>query len=110
MSVKIKDNTVKIIVNTDSNINLALRKMLDDIDKEAMPKTPRKTGELRKDILKSVIGKKGKIKWGMNYALYQEKKLFSHYTTAGTGPHYAENAVNKVVNNADKYFKNGIVK
>lgn len=105
MSVKIHDNTATIVTDTLKGANLALRFMLEDVERIARPVTPKKEGNLRKDILKSVLGLRGTIKWDKNYAIYQEKKQFKNYTTPGTGPHYAENSVKQVVANADKYFK-----
>lgn len=105
MSVKITDNTATIVTDNLRNANLALRFMVEDVERIARPVTPKKMGNLRKDILKTVIGLRGTIKWDKKYAIYQEKKQFKNYTTPGTGPHYAENSVKQVVDNAEKYFK-----
>lgn len=105
MSVKVEDNTARIIVDSTKGANLALRFMLDDIDRAARPVTPKKQGNLRNDIVKSVLGLRGTIKWEKNYAIFQEKKQFRNYTTPGTGPHFAENSVKKIVNKADDYFR-----
>lgn len=105
MSVKFKDNTQRVIFDTDQATNLALRYMLDGIDEKAFPKTPKDRGNLRKDILKQVIGKKGTITWNKKYAIYQEKKQFKNYSTPGTGPKFAENAVKNVMGNASYYLK-----
>lgn len=93
MSVSIKDNTNKILLDTSRKSALALRFMLDDIHELAEPRTPKQFGNLRRNVLKQVIGLTGKITWGQEYAIYQERKQFSNYTTAGTGPHFAENSV-----------------
>lgn len=105
MLVKITDNTPIIIANTTRSSNLALRFILDDIDRVANPVTPRKRGNLRGDILKTVLGLRGTIIWGKNYAIYQEENQFRNYTTPGTGPHYAENSVKQVADNVNKHFK-----
>lgn len=110
MSVKIIDNTVRIQVDNMQGAALALRFMLDDIDRLSTPKTPKDKGPLSRDKLKSVIGLQGKITWAKKYAAPQEAGIIHgspvrHYTTLGTGPHYAENAVVEVVNNAESYFK-----
>lgn len=105
MSVRYTDNTAKINSDTVKGANLALRFMLDDIDKNAFRITPKKEGNLRRDILKSVLGTRGSIVWGKRYAIYQEKIQYANYTTPGTGPHYAEKSVKKVVDNYKEYFK-----
>lgn len=105
MSVKFNSNIPNIISDTDRKSSLAIRYALDDIDKIAEPKTPKKKGNLRRDTLKQVLGKRGKIAWKKEYAIYQEKKQHGNYTTPGTGPHFAENAVRKVVANSREYFK-----
>lgn len=105
MSVKIEDNTAHIITDTTKGANLALRFMLDDIDRAARPVTPKKAGNLRNDIVKSVLGLRGTIKWGKNYAIFQEKKKFRNYTTPGTGPHFAENSVVKITKKSEEYFR-----
>lgn len=97
MSVTIKDNTRLINRDISLKANLFLRFAADEVIKISKPKTPKKTGELRRSILREVLGLKGKIRWLKNYAVYQERKQFKNYTTAGTGPHFAENAIKKVV-------------
>lgn len=94
MSVKITDNTRTITNDTKSKSSIFLRLMADEIVAIALPKTPKKMGNLRRDILKQVLGLSGKIVWGKNYAAKQEVTQFKRYTTPGTGPHYAENSVN----------------
>ena len=105
MSVKFQSNTPKIISDTTIRVGLALRYALDDIDDIANPKTPKRKGNLRRDTLKQVLGKRGTIMWKKEYAIYQEEKQFKNYTTPGTGPHFAENAVKKVANKSKEYFK-----
>lgn len=104
MSVKYTDNTATINADTIKGANLAIRLMLDDIDKNAFYITPKDKGNLRRDIVKSVLGTKGKIVWGKRYAIYQESIQYANYTTPGTGPHYAEKSVKKIVANSEKYF------
>lgn len=96
MSVKIKDNTNMIILSTQRKAGLALRYMLEDIHSIANPKTPRDKGYLRRNVLKSVVGLSGQIKWGQKYASRLETKKFVNYTTSGTGPHYASTSVRTV--------------
>jgi hypothetical protein len=72
--------------------------MADEIITISTPRTPKKTGRLRMDILRQVLGLKGKVQWGKNYAVYQETKQFRKYTTPSTGPHFAEGGVKEGVN------------
>jgi len=105
MSVRITDNTSKILNETKIKANVFLRLMTDEVVNESTPKTPKKSGRLRSDITKSVLALKGKIVWGKKYAAKQETTQFKNYTTAGTGPHYAENAVRKAVNKTSSIAK-----
>lgn len=93
MSVKIVDHSSKIISDFKVKSSIFLRLIADEIVNIATPKTPKNTGRLRSDILKQVSGTKGKIIWGKNYGIYQETKKFKNYTTPGTGPHFAKDAV-----------------
>lgn len=93
MSVVYKDNTGNIKNDTAQKASLFLRFMEDAVVLASTPNTPKKMGNLRQDILKQVLGLSGKIMWQKNYAGYQEVKQYKNYTTAGTGPHYAENAI-----------------
>lgn len=97
MSVRIIDKTPEVDFQAQQKCNIFLRTMADHIVSISTPKTPKKTGRLRMDVVKSVLGLKGKIKWGKNYASRQEETQFVNYTTPGTGPHYAKNAVNQAV-------------
>ncbi len=105
MSVKIKSNVRKIISDTDVKVNVAIRYALEDIDDMASPNTPKDKGNLRRDTLKQVLGKRGTIMWKKEYAIYQEEKQFGRYTTPGTGPHFARNAVKKAIDKSAEYFK-----
>lgn len=93
MSVKVTDNTATIRASFTQKSSLFLRLMAEEIVHISTPKTPKKTGRLRMDVVKEVLGLSGKIKWGKNYAIYQETKQYTNYTTPGTGPHYAEDSV-----------------
>jgi hypothetical protein len=105
MSLSIEDNTAQVTGSVKTKGSLALRFMLDAIDKAADPHTPRKEGDLRRNKLKQVLGLHAVIQWRQKYAAAQEDKQHINYTTPGTGPHYAENAVKEVVKNAGQYFK-----
>jgi hypothetical protein len=123
VSVKIKDNTPRLLINSQRVINLAVRFAMDDVEKFARPRTPYSGaiqsqggksltggGHLRNDTIKTVIGGKGKIVWGKRYAAAQEAGIINdkpirNYTTPGTGKKYAENAIRKVDKNRDSYIK-----
>ena len=98
MSVRITDNTPQIKSMFSIKASIFLRRMADQIVKISTPKTPKKTGDLRRGVVKQVLGLKGTIKWGKNYAVHQETKKFRNYTTPGTGPNFAVDAVKKGAN------------
>ncbi len=99
MSYNITDNTSIVEKDITQRASIFLRTAAEDIIRISTPKTPRKSGDLRNRVVKSVLGLSGKVAWGVNYAKFQEKKQFRNYTTPGTGPHFAENAVKDVVRN-----------
>ena len=112
MSVRITDNSNRIKIDNARGISLAIRFALDDIDRRAFPKTPKKQGELRKNIKKSVTGNRGRIKWQSAYAQYQERgrrrdgtHIVRNYTSGGTGKRFAETAVEQVDRNRLSYFR-----
>ena len=105
MSVRVTSNRLQIQSETDNKTSLAIRFMIEAIHRESTPNTPKRDGLLRADVIKRVQGKKGYIMWDKNYAVYQEKKQYQNYTTAGTGPHFAENAARSVAKNAREYFR-----
>lgn len=105
MSVKIIDNTPQVKNDIDRKASLFLRFMAEDIHKASTPITPMKTGQLRRSVIKQVLGKKGQIRWDKRYAVYQEagysKGPIRRYTTPGTGKAFAYRAVQKGVANTD---------
>lgn len=105
MSVSIKDNTATIVLQTARNASLGLRYLTDEIQTIAEPKTPKNKGDLRRNVLKTVIGLSAKIKWAQKYASIQEGKKFQRYTTSGTGPHFAETAVERATKSPHGAFK-----
>lgn len=106
MSVKVKDNTALIALQTARNASLGLRYLTDEIQTLAEPNTPKNKGDLRRNVLKTVTGLSAKIKWAQKYASRQEGgKGIRNYTTSGTGPHFAETAVNRATNSPQGAFK-----
>lgn len=112
MSIYITDNTPIILSQTRQRASIFLRVLCDNVVDIAKPKTPKDKGNLRQDILKIVTGLHGKIEWRKVYAQYQERgsrkdgtHVVKKYTTPGTGPHYAENAVNKAIEKTEVIAK-----
>lgn len=115
MSVNTTDNVPSVEADITKKVPLALRFMLDAIDQTANPKTPKRFGDLRNNVLKQVLGTHGVIQWRQKYAAVQEAgtwnsgpnagKTITHYTTGDTGAHYAENAVKVVVEDAATYWE-----
>lgn len=111
MPFEIIDNTNQIVSNLQQRSSIFLRTMADEIVKDAEPNTPKDRGNLRRDIVKSVLGLRGTIIWGKHYAKFQEKKQYRNYTTSGTGPHFAENAVKSAAKRTEQIArKSGLIK
>lgn len=109
MAYRINDNTLKVLSEHKAKTALAVRFGIDDIQRIADPKTPKKDGLLRAGVTKSVVGIIGAIRWSRFYAYWQERGYTSgkviRYTTRGTGAHFAENAAREVEQNPRKYFR-----
>lgn len=112
MSVTIKDNTVTLTAQTARSASLGLRYIAEAVVAESTPHTPKDKGNLSRDVVKQVLGLRGVIEWRKVYAQFQERGMRrdgSHrvksYTTSGTGPHFAFNAVKKIALQSDKYFR-----
>lgn len=105
MSVKYKSNTAMVKFSVERGAALAIRNMLNDTHKVAKPNTPKDTRDLSINVVIQILGTAGTIVWLEKYAVYQEnpKKKFN-YTTPGTGPHFARNAVKEVVGKSGEYF------
>lgn len=99
MSYSIKDNTQAILGEAKQKANIFLRLATEDIERKSTKNTPKRTSDLRRSILKSVLGLRGRIEWRKVYASKMEEQQFSNYTTPGTGPHFAKNAVQSMVDN-----------
>lgn len=115
MTVKIENNTARVENQMSTGTGLAIRLMLEDIYKDSTPTTPMKSGDLRLKVTRQLEGdKRGVIEWSSAYAQVQEqgyrnsrngRVYFRKYTTAGTGPHYAKNAVDLAVSNLPYYLE-----
>lgn len=115
MSHTIKSNTPMIDFSVNRGAALAVRNMLQDTHKEAQPNTPKEFGDLKDNVIISVQGTTGTIRWASPYAAYQERgrrkdgtHVVRNYTTAGTGKDYAKNAVKEVTARSEKYFRDAL--
>lgn len=102
--VTVKDNTSEVINQLKIKSSIFLREAADEIVKIAQPKTPKEEGRLRADIVRQVLGLKGKVVWGKKYAAYQERgsredgsRRVRNYTTPGTNKRFAENSVKSTI-------------
>lgn len=100
--VRYTDNTMQVKGNVGQKTSTFLRLMLDKIHDIAKPKTPKKDGNLKNDVLKQVLGHHGTMVWNKDYAAVQERGSrrdgsyrIKNYSTPGTGPTYARDAVNE---------------
>jgi hypothetical protein len=106
MSVTVIDLSAAFLGQTERTTNLALRIAAEAVQQAADPVTPKRRGNLRRDVLKQVLGLRARIIWAKDYAEIQETKQFAHYTTAGTGPHFAQRAIEQeAVNNIGAHLK-----
>lgn len=105
MSYKVNSKTAQLNNEFENKVQLAIRFMLEDIHKLSIAGTPKEYGNLRADVLKQVQRRRGTIAWTKNYAIYQETKQFSNYTTPGTGPHFAEGSVRIISKRSDQYWR-----
>lgn len=117
MSVRVIDNTPGIENTITQKANIFLRIFAEEVVNIARPKTPKKDNFLAKDVIKQVLALNGKIIWDKSYASYQERGMSKdgtrkvrNYTTPGTEPHYALNAVNEALGRqSDLMRKAGIL-
>lgn len=105
MSLKITDYIPTIKANTAQRASIFLRMAAEELQKSSHDRTPKKTGRLRADVVKQVLGLHGKVVWGKNYSARQETTQFRNYTTAGTGSKFAENAAKALPDKTMKIAK-----
>ena len=108
MSRAFIDKSPLVIAKIENNASVMLRLMIRDIHKQAEPNTPYRNGSLRAEVLEQVNGLRGSIGWGVNYAKKQEEGSSHgtwHYTTPGTGPHFARDAVSLINDNLSEYAR-----
>lgn len=108
MSVTVESNMQQASASIKQRASVGLRRAVEDVFTISRPKTPQKTGDLRNRTRKQVLGLSGLAAWDVNYAVYPERGygsgLMVNWTTAGTGPHFAESAVKTVASQPSKYF------
>lgn len=117
MSVTVIDHGPKLIAKSQTNGSMAIRRALQDVLRESRSKTPlAETSFLRNNTRLQVLGLRGKLVWSAAYAQYQERgrrrdgsHVVKHYTTGGTGKHFAYNAIRKIDSNRGKYLR-GLLK
>ena len=64
MKVIVKNNMPKIENDKKLKASIFLRALTDEVVTTSTPKTPMRTDRLRMDVVKQVLGLKGKIVWG----------------------------------------------
>lgn len=103
-TVEFKDHSTAWLKVQEMNLNNALNAMGDAIMKNAMITAPKLTGKMRysSKVKKGSDAHSREIIFGggdVPYAHYQEMGGYGkirRYTTPGTGPHYLENAGDRV--------------
>jgi hypothetical protein len=105
MSHRFIDNSAQVRMTVKQRASLALRFIVEDVDRTSNPKTPKRKGDLRNQKRKQVLGLHASIAWLRSYAGVQETKQFRNYTTAGTGPFFARDAVKEVLGRAETHFR-----
>lgn len=98
MRVRYKSRAAVVRAKVRTVGQLAIRQVMDDVHSAASPHTPYRLGQLRSRVRKALVGPMhGRMVWDSHYAEFQERGFTTgpvrNYTTGGTGPHFAENAV-----------------
>lgn len=104
MSYKIDDNSDLVRQKILARGNTFLRFFGERAVEISTPKTPYKVGDLSKNIVIQVHNLRYIIIWAMEYASFQERgsrrdgsHKVKNYTTPGTGPHFAKNAIKQAL-------------
>lgn len=108
-SVEMNLNLDLITAKMQNNIGVGVRRILEDIHREANDITPYKDNGLRSSVTKQMLDNNhGYISWNVPYAAAQEQGgrtdprtgkyiEFQNYTTLGTGKEYAKTALDRVM-------------
>lgn len=105
MAGRVIDNTDLVEFMVRNRVATTNRLLLEEAHAISLHRTPMKTGALRTMVQKIVDGESGEIRWNAPYAIYQEEKQFQNYTTPGTGPHFAESAVQGAMDKIDELWE-----
>lgn len=116
MAVEYKSRKQEILGNMRLRSMVAVRLLLEDVHSTSNPVTPLKDMGLRTSVSKTMeIPQEGiiqgSIEWRVPYAQYQERGMrydgthpIRHYTTPGTGKHFASRAIEKTLTKIPLYF------
>lgn len=105
MSVKFTNHTPKVRQEGLQKASRFIRVFEEDAVNISLSGTPKKTGDLRRSHIKSVQGLHGRVRWLKKYAARLEKVRFKNYTTPGTGPNFALNAMKKTLKNQNSLYR-----
>lgn len=105
MSVRVTDNTNLVEFLVTNRVASTNRLLLEEAHLKSLHRTPMKTGALRTMVRKAVDGTTGHIQWNAPYAIYQEEKQFTNYTTPGTGPHFAEESIQSAMDQLQEIWE-----
>lgn len=104
MSFKINSNHKQIVFDKKLASSAFLRLFAEEVVKQSEKFTPLKSGQLRSNVTKQVLGLKGKIRWEEPYAQFQERgaradgtRRVRRYTTPGTGKGFALKGVKQAL-------------
>ena len=113
-NVNYKDKSKQWLEVFKSNLDSAVGAMADSIKAKADMTVPFKNGDLRNSGRVDGRNLKRTVSYGGNgiaYGAYQERgmrvgktHIVKNYTTAGTGAHYLENALNVVLKEGIKRY------
>lgn len=108
---KFVDNTDYLKGLMNNRIHLMNNSLTSEIRKEAYFITPQKNGDLHTQIVTRSSGNEATITWEMPYAAYQERGMradgthvIKNYTTAGTGPHFAQQSAHTALNSLGRLW------
>ncbi len=103
MASKMVDRTGIVKSTVHQRASVFIRLAADRFVQIARPTTPKKEGNLSRDVLRTVLGLKGRVEWRKGYATYQERgrrfdgsRPVKNYTTPGTGPKFARKAADQL--------------
>lgn len=109
--MRIVSNRAELVAMMSNRAIYANSLWAHDIKRSSLAQTPLKSHQLRASIKTPAQGTKQRIIWDQPYAQYQERGMrydgthqIKNYTTAGTGPWFAKNAVKKSLKKLPNYF------